>query len=264
MQADDLIWIQCQHGFCSFKTKACTGNFCRNRNNVMGECRRLYCPLANSVYATIREFGGNVYLFTKSIERAHTPAKLWNKLLLDKDYMKALQQVTDTLTDEYNPKLVHRVKQRLTKVYQYLERERKLTQSKDRMMERVNIREERRDITRAEKAERMAKLDFVIKDQLLQRMKDGVYDDLYENLQELEQNPQQVELNEEEIEKELENELVQYEEDMSEDVEDWAERYKQNKTSDEKLEYPQIKKGPKVNIEFEEEPADENIEHNEN
>ncbi|ELP84325.1 maintenance of killer 16 protein, putative [Entamoeba invadens IP1] len=262
MQADDLIWTNCGHGFCSFRVATARTNFCRERHNVMGECRRRYCPLANSVYATIREFGGHVYLYTKSIERAHTPNKMWAKLLLDEDYMKALQQVTETLDEDvYSKFLIHRVKQRLTKVYQYLERAKQLSKSNDRTLERVNVKEDRVDKARAEKAERMAKIDLVIKDQLLQRLKSGVYGDIYENLQDMMLNPQ-APVDEKQIEQELEEELVQYEEDMSEDIEDWAQNYKEEKDKKD-IEYPDVK-GPKINIEYEEEPAepDENVQDN--
>ncbi|KAL7719826.1 Protein MAK16-like protein [Entamoeba marina] len=245
MQSDDLIWLQCQDGFCSFKVKNCTGNFCRNRNNVMGQCRRLYCPLANSVYATIREFGGHVYLFTKSIERAHTPQKMWNHILLDRDYMKALETVNEILTDEYNPKLVHRVKQRLTKVYQYLAREKKLETMTDRTLERLYKRGERLDINKAEKAERMAKLDFTIKDQLIERLKQGTYGEMYEELQQLAEAPEEMKFNEEEIEKELEAELVEYEEEMSEDIEDWADNYAKDKKD---VVYPDYKKNQRSTL----------------
>ena len=223
MQCDDLIWQQCQDGFCSFKRKSPTGTFCSNRNNVMGQCRRLFCPLANSVYATIREFGGNVYLYTKSIERAHTPQRMWKKLLLDQDYMKALQQVDETLTEEFNRRLVHRVKQRLTKVYQYLARERKLAKQQQPLLERVHEHAERIEKKKAMKAERMAKLEETIQEHLVDRLRNGTYGELYEDLEQMIDEPQEAQINEEEVE-ELEKELVQYVEDDSEDIEEWADR----------------------------------------
>ena len=83
------------------------------------------CPLANSSYATIREEEGNCYLFLKTAERAHTPKYLWEKIKLPNNYTKALELVSTHL--EHFPKfLIHRNKQRLTKIHQMLIRMRKL------------------------------------------------------------------------------------------------------------------------------------------
>ncbi|KIK11493.1 hypothetical protein PISMIDRAFT_19474 [Pisolithus microcarpus 441] len=52
----------------------------------MGFCKRQSCPLANSRYAIVREKEGMLYLYLKRIERAHTPAKMREKIQFLQDY----------------------------------------------------------------------------------------------------------------------------------------------------------------------------------
>jgi protein MAK16 len=126
MQSDEVIWQIINHQFCSFKAKVAEERtFCANPYSVSGLCIRSACPLANSRYATIREEEGQCYLYVKTAERAHTPNRLWEKTLLPNDYMEALTVVSKELED-FPKYLVHRNKQRLTKIHQMLIRMRKL------------------------------------------------------------------------------------------------------------------------------------------
>ncbi|KAE9615402.1 hypothetical protein Lal_00048090 [Lupinus albus] len=174
MQHDEVIWQVIRHNHCSFMAKITTGNFCRNPYNVTGICNRSSCPLANSRYATIREDNGVFYLYMKTIERAHMPSKLWERVKLPRNYEKALELIDKHLM--YWPKLlVHKTKQRLTKMTQMRIRMRKLALKTREKIMTTPRKEKKREARREEKAEKAALLEKSIEKELLERLQKGLY-----------------------------------------------------------------------------------------
>eukprot|EP00249_Psilotum_nudum_P013347 c24285_g1_i1 orf=629-1576(-) len=178
MQHDEVIWQIINHGHCSFKTKTQTQNFCRNVFNVSGLCNRSSCPLANSRYATVREHDGVLFLYMKSIERAHAPKELWERIKLPRNYGKALD-IIDKYLEHWPKFLVHKNKQRLTKMTQYLIRKRKLALKVREKIVTMPAKQVKREARREAKAEIAAVLDKAIEKELLQRLQSGTYGDIY-------------------------------------------------------------------------------------
>lgn len=179
MQNDDVIWHIINHQFCSFKSKVAKEHtFCSNPYSVSGLCIRSACPLANSSYATIREEEGVCYLFIKTIERAHTPKNLWEKIRLPGNYTKALDIISTHL--EHFPKyLVHRNKQRLTKIHQMLIRMRKLKLKSKPKIVTTNAKVDRREVGKERKALKAANLDRAIENELLERLRQVTEGEIY-------------------------------------------------------------------------------------
>uniref|UniRef100_A0A2P2LCU0 Protein MAK16 homolog n=3 Tax=Rhizophora mucronata TaxID=61149 RepID=A0A2P2LCU0_RHIMU len=227
MQHDEVIWQVIRHNHCSFMSKIETGIFCRNPYNVTGVCNRSSCPLANSRYATLRDHDGVFYLYMKTIERAHMPNKLWERVKLPRNYMKALEIIDKHLM--YWPKLlVHKIKQRLTKMTQMRIRMRKLALKTREKIMTTPRKVKKREARREEKAEKAAALDKNIEKELLERLKRGVYGDIcnvpVDNFIRILDGEEQTVTAEDEFEEEPEIEYVEgYDElEQEDDIEDFS------------------------------------------
>lgn len=106
------------------------------------------------------------------------PNKLWERVKLPRNYEKALEIIDKHLM--YWPKLlVHKTKQRLTKMTQMRIRMRKLTLKTREKIMTTPRKEKKREARREEKAEKAAVLEKSIEKELLERLKKGVYGDIY-------------------------------------------------------------------------------------
>ena len=164
----------------------------------------------------------------KTVERAHSPKNLWEKVLLSRNYAKALAQVDEHL--QYFPKaLLHRNKQRLTKIHQYLLRMRKLklkelSGHKAKIVQAPTRKIKQREERREQKALVAAKITNKIEQELVGRLASGTYGDIY-NFEQTSFNKAlgQVASDEEEMESEDESEeesIVEYVEDLESDEEE--------------------------------------------
>lgn len=106
------------------------------------------------------------------------PSKWWEKIRLSSNYTKALDQIDDRL--KYWPKfLLHKCKQRLTRLTQVRVRMQRLAKEEERLGEttvaRLAPKIRRREQTRERKAEAAAKIERAIERELVERLRSGAY-----------------------------------------------------------------------------------------
>merc|ERR1712217_700431 len=121
---------------------------------------------------------GISYVYMKTVERAHSPKNLWEKVKLSRNYLQALDQISKHL-EYWSEHVINRCKQRLTKIRQMLIRMRKLSMKEGPRLVPIKKKTERRERTRELKAEAAAKVDLAIEKELLERLKQGTYGEIY-------------------------------------------------------------------------------------
>ncbi|AEA38866.1 maintenance of killer 16, mak16-like protein (nucleomorph) [Cryptomonas paramecium] len=116
-----LIWTLIgKNKFCSFKYKLSTDKFlCKNKFNLVGYCSKKFCPLSNNNYATVIEKNGNLFLYYKKSSYTNFPSKMWKKIRLSRNLIKAIQQIDLNLV-LWPHFFVIKTKLRLIKLIQFL------------------------------------------------------------------------------------------------------------------------------------------------
>ena len=106
---------------------------------------------------------------------------MWKEIPLDENYAKALEQIDENL-EFWNKFIVHKCKQRLTKLREMIRRMRRQRIRGMHEIMAIHCGTEQRDDVRMAKAEKRLMIDTEIEKELVDRLKLGTYGQLYEDL----------------------------------------------------------------------------------
>lgn len=178
----------------------------------------------------------------KTVERAHTPKEMWEKVKLDKSYNLALEQIDENL--QFWPEFyIHKCKQRFTKIRQTLVRRRKMRLKDTENYEIVSRKATKREKSREKKAEKAALIERHIEEELLKKLQLPEYDEIYNTQQKNFQNAvSKIQIQEQE---ELEEEDEEEEEELEQLVEENYEYSDEESLVSEKLVETNINKNNK-------------------
>eukprot|EP00933_Yihiella_yeosuensis_P028071 TRINITY_DN21883_c0_g2_i1.p1 TRINITY_DN21883_c0_g2~~TRINITY_DN21883_c0_g2_i1.p1 ORF type:complete len:183 (+),score=44.90 TRINITY_DN21883_c0_g2_i1:579-1127(+) len=118
----------------------------------------------------------------KTVERAHSPRNLWEKVRLAGQLRKALDQV-EKLIGNWPTNQLKRVKEELVKRLQQQEPATQMAQkglSNGTKLSGISRKLERREAKREVKAENSARLSQSVEQELLQRLRQGMYGGLHQ------------------------------------------------------------------------------------
>ncbi|KAH7649401.1 hypothetical protein FG379_001028 [Cryptosporidium bovis] len=221
MNDPELIWNNVCNNFCSFKVKCEKTTFCKNEYNVTGLCNRTSCPLSNLLYATVIEHGGECFLYMKTAERAHTPRYLWERVKLSNNFLTAISQINQNMKNVFAEQQILKCKHRLTRIRQSLIRARKTALTARHKLVPIKKKVERREASREIKALNAAKIECEVENELLLRLKEGTYGDVYNAISNVRKERGDSEDNElTENEDKVEREFLEYIEDIGSELDD--------------------------------------------
>ncbi|CAK9111796.1 Protein mak16 [Durusdinium trenchii] len=170
MAFDEALWQSLQQ--CKFRTvkEAPSESWCCHEYNATGLCNRSSCPLANSHYATVVKDGAHYCLCQK------TPTTSWTTVKLCKSLAAAPRRLDQLL--EASPEVLARAHVRLRSLQRAHGSEALVGEAGGHEPLRkvaVNKKADKRENKSERKAEETAKVESSVGQELLRRLRQGLY-----------------------------------------------------------------------------------------